>query len=59
MATTGYDVIDVDYCRHHGSSIVNVRDIALASIEAMQELADQLIQNIEAFVEGHPRNLVQ
>lgn len=32
--------------------------IAWASDEAMQTLADQLIDNIEAFVAGHPQNLV-
>jgi glycerate dehydrogenase len=32
--------------------------IAWASREAMQALADQLIDNIEAFVKGSPRNLV-
>jgi len=32
--------------------------IAWASREAMQILADQLIDNIEAFVTGNPRNLV-
>ena len=33
--------------------------IAWASDEAMQFLADQLIDNIEAFVGGSPRNLVR
>ena len=33
--------------------------IAWASDEAMQFLADQLIDNIEAFVGGTPRNLVR
>jgi glycerate dehydrogenase len=32
--------------------------VAWASREAMQALADQLIDNIEAFVAGRPRNLV-
>jgi glycerate dehydrogenase len=32
--------------------------IAWASMEAMQTLADQLIETIEAFVRGDPRNLV-
>jgi glycerate dehydrogenase len=31
---------------------------AWASTEAMQSLADQLISNVEAFVKGHPRNVV-
>jgi glycerate dehydrogenase len=33
--------------------------VAWASVEAMQILADQLIDNIEAFVAGTPRNVVQ
>ena len=32
--------------------------VAWASAEAMQALADQLIDNIEAFVRGEPKNLV-
>ncbi|HTH94641.1 MAG TPA: NAD(P)-dependent oxidoreductase, partial [Rhodocyclaceae bacterium] len=32
--------------------------VAWASDEAMQTLADQLIDNIEAFVKGSPRNVV-
>jgi glycerate dehydrogenase len=32
---------------------------AWASLEAMQALADQLIDNIEAFVQGEPQNLVR
>jgi glycerate dehydrogenase len=33
--------------------------VAWASREAMQILADQLIDNIEAFVGGNPRNVVE
>jgi glycerate dehydrogenase len=33
--------------------------VAWASLEAMQILADQLIDNIEAFVAGKPQNVVQ
>lgn len=33
--------------------------VAWASREAMQALADQLIDNIEAFVRGEPRNIVE
>ena len=32
--------------------------VAWASREAMQILADQLVDNIEAFVAGQPRNVV-
>jgi glycerate dehydrogenase len=33
--------------------------IAWASEEAMQTLADILVDNLEAFVSGHPQNIVQ
>ncbi len=33
--------------------------VAWASVEAMQILADQLIDNVEAFVAGKPQNVVQ
>jgi len=33
--------------------------VAWASVEAMQILADQLIDNIEAFVGGTPQNVVE
>jgi glycerate dehydrogenase len=33
--------------------------VAWASQEAMQILADQLIDNIEAFVAGKPQNVVE
>jgi glycerate dehydrogenase len=32
--------------------------VAWASLEAMQALADQVVENIEAFVRGEPRNLL-
>lgn len=32
--------------------------VAWASIEAMQILADQVIENLESFVEGNPKNVV-
>jgi glycerate dehydrogenase len=32
--------------------------VAWSSREAMQALADQLIDNVEAFVKGAPRNVV-
>ncbi|MDP3067448.1 MAG: glycerate dehydrogenase, partial [Methylocystis sp.] len=32
--------------------------VAWASKEAMQVLADQLVDNIDAFVAGSPRNVV-
>jgi glycerate dehydrogenase len=33
--------------------------VAWASDEAMQVLADQLIDNVEAFTAGNPRNLIK
>ena len=33
--------------------------VAWASREAMQALADQLVDNLEAFVRGEPQNLVK
>jgi len=38
--------------------IILTPHVAWASQEAMQILADQLIDNIEAFVAGNPRNVV-
>ena len=32
--------------------------VAWASIEAIQGLADQMVDNIDAFVAGSPRNVV-
>lgn len=40
-------------------SVIVTPHIAWASDEAQQALADQLMDNIEAFVAGAPRNLVQ
>jgi len=41
------------------SNVIVTPHIAWASDEAQQTLADQLIDNIEAFVAGKPRNLVE
>ena len=40
------------------ANLIVTPHVAWASNEAMQALADQLIDNIEAFVAGRPRNLV-
>lgn len=40
-------------------NVILTPHVAWASDEAQQALADQLIDNIEAFVGGQPRNLVQ
>jgi len=39
-------------------NLVVTPHVAWASREAMQALADQVIDNLEAFVRGEPRNLV-
>jgi len=41
------------------SNVIVTPHIAWASEEAQQTLADQLVDNIEAFVAGKPRNLVE
>lgn len=61
----GFDVLSEEPPRH-GNPLLDVRQpnfiltphVAWASTEAMQALADQLIDNIEAYVSGEPRNLV-
>ena len=40
------------------TNVILTPHIAWASQQAMQILADQLIDNIEAFVAGEPRNSV-
>jgi glycerate dehydrogenase len=51
--TEGNPLLDLDQ-----SNFILTPHVAWASDEAMQTLADQLIENIEAFVRGEPRNLV-
>lgn len=61
----GFDVLSEEPPRG-GNPLLDLRlpnfiltpHIAWASTEAMQALADQLIENIEAFVRGEPQNLV-
>lgn len=40
------------------NNVILTPHIAWASQQAMQSLADQLIDNIEAFMDGHPRNVI-
>ena len=40
-------------------NVILTPHVAWASDEAQQELADQLMDNVEAFIAGAPRNLVQ
>lgn len=65
IAGAGVDVLSVEPPRS-GNTLLDLRlpnllvtpHIAWASLEAMQTLADQLIDNLEAFVRGAPQNVV-
>jgi glycerate dehydrogenase len=65
IAGAGFDVLTVEPPRD-GNPLLQVRrpnfiltpHVAWASDEAMQFLADQLIDNIDAWAEGKPQNLV-
>ena len=65
IAGAGFDVLTVEPPRD-GNPLLDLKlpnfiltpHTAWASREAMQALADQLIDNIEAFVAGSPQNLV-
>ena len=49
----GSPLLDLDL-----SNFIITPHVAWASNEAVQALADQVIDNIEAYVDGHPRNLL-
>jgi glycerate dehydrogenase len=65
IAGAGFDVLSVEP-PVNGNPLLELRrpnfiltpHVAWASAEAMQTLADQLIDNIEAWVAGKPQNLV-
>lgn len=65
IAGAGFDVLTTEPPRD-GNPLLEVElpnfiltpHVAWASREAMQALADQLIDNIEAFVKGSPQNLI-
>lgn len=65
IAGAGFDVLSVEPPRQ-GNPLLDLDlpnfiltpHVAWSSREAMQTLADQLIDNIEAFVRGEPRNVV-
>lgn len=67
ISGAGFDVVSTEPMPkdHPFTQIMNAPNfvltphVAWASDEAMQSLADQLIDNIEAFVRGEPRNSVQ
>ncbi len=65
IAGAGVDVLSTEPPRegnpllaHDLTNLIVTPHIAWASLEAMQTLADQLIDNIEAFVRGTPQNIV-
>jgi glycerate dehydrogenase len=65
IAGAGIDVLPEEPPRNGGPllaldlpNLIVTPHIAWASERAMQRLADQLIDNVEAFVDGHPRNVI-
>jgi glycerate dehydrogenase len=65
IAGAGFDVLSVEPPRAGNPlleldlpNLIVTPHVAWSSREAMQALADQLIDNVEAFVQGAPRNLV-
>jgi glycerate dehydrogenase len=66
IAGAGFDVLTKEPPKegnilldYKGSNLIVTPHVAWASVEAMQILADQLIDNIEAFVAGKPQNVVK
>jgi glycerate dehydrogenase len=66
IAGAGFDVLTKEPPREgnplldlHLPNFILTPHVAWASREAMQTLADQLIDNLEAFVRGEPQNLVK
>jgi glycerate dehydrogenase len=65
IAGAAFDVLSEEPPRHGTillyqdlPNLIVTPHVAWASREAMQTLADQLIENIEAFIRGEPKNLV-
>ncbi|HXG79747.1 MAG TPA: D-2-hydroxyacid dehydrogenase [Methyloceanibacter sp.] len=65
IAGAGFDVLTKEPPKegnilldYKGPNLIVTPHVAWASVEAMQILADQLIDNIEAFVAGKPQNVV-
>ena len=51
VAATGYDVIDVDYCRAHGIAVANIRNYAVHTVpEHTFALITALRRNLLAYV---------
>ena len=66
IAGAGFDVLTEEPPRNGNilfdpsiPNLIVTPHVAWASREAMQILSDQLIDNIEAFIEGEPRNVVE
>ena len=66
IAGAGFDVLTVEPPKNGNvlldppiPNLIITPHVAWASKEAMQVLADQLIDNIDAFVAGEPRNVVE
>ena len=65
IAGAGFDVLSQEPPKD-GNPLLDIRSsnfiltphVAWASLQAMQFLADQLIDNVEAFVAGKPQHLV-
>jgi len=65
IAGAGFDVLSVEPPRRGNPllelelpNLIVTPHVAWSSAQAMQALADQLIDNVEAFVRGAPRNVV-
>ena len=66
IAGAGFDVLTEEPPRHGNvlldpsiPNLIVTPHVAWASQEAMQILSDQLVDNVEAFVAGTPRNVVE
>jgi len=66
IAGAGFDVLSSEpprngnlLLRNDLANLIVTPHIAWASQEAMQTLANQLVDNLEAFVRGEPKNVVQ
>ena len=66
IAGAGFDVLTKEPPKdgnilldYKAPNLIVTPHVAWASVEAMQILADQLIDNVEAFVAGKPQNVVK
>ncbi|HET9389464.1 MAG TPA: D-2-hydroxyacid dehydrogenase [Steroidobacteraceae bacterium] len=50
VAATGYDVVDINYCRHHGIAVANIRNYAIHTVpEHVFALVLALRRNLLAY----------